>query len=112
MGISKKKINKLFCFANVLRHYKLGSKRLLYGPLRLWGEPTSYCNLKCPMCTSKDIPEDKIGYMDWDLYKKIIDEAKDFVHDINLFIGGEPLFHKRLPDMISYAKADCIGCGQ
>src|SRR3989338_638051 len=108
MGISKKKINKLFCFANVLRHYKLGSKRLPYGPLRLWVEPTSFCNLKCPMCTSKDVPEEKIGYMDWDLYKKIIDEAKDFVYDINLFMGGESLFHKRLPEMIAYAKANGI----
>ena len=61
------------------------------------------------MCTSKDIPEDKIGYMDWGLYKKIIDEAKDFVYDINLFIGGESLFHKRLPDMIRYAKSNGIG---
>ena len=104
-----KKTNKMLRFARVLQHYKRGSKRLPYGPLRLWIEPTSYCNLKCPMCTSKDIAEDKIGYMDWDLYKKIIDEAKDFVHDINLFIGGEPLFHKRLPEMISYAKANGIG---
>ena len=72
-------------------------------------EPTSFCNLKCPMCTSKDIPEDKTGYMDWDLYKKIIDEAKGYVFDINLFIGGESLFHKRLPDMIRYAKDNGIG---
>lgn len=61
------------------------------------------------MCTNKDIPEDKIGYMDWDLYKKIIDEAKGFVYDVNLFMGGESLFHKKLPDMIRYAKANGIG---
>ncbi len=61
------------------------------------------------MCTSRDIPEDKIGYMDWGLYKKIIDEAKGFVFDANLFIGGESLFHKRLPDMIRYAKDNGIG---
>ncbi|OHE54978.1 MAG: hypothetical protein A2Z47_00530 [Thermodesulfovibrio sp. RBG_19FT_COMBO_42_12] len=60
------------------------------------------------MCTSKDIQEDKIGYMDWDVYKKIIDEAKGFVFDINLFVGGESLFHKRLPDMIRYAKENGI----
>ena len=47
--------------------------------------------------------------MDWDLYKKIIDEAKGFVHDINLFLGGESLFHKRLPDMIRYARENGIG---
>ncbi len=100
---------RLLRFFRIIWHYKRGHARLPYAPMRLWIEPTSFCNLKCPMCTSKDIPEDKIGYMDWDLYKKIIDEAKGFVHDINLFLGGESLFHKRLPDMIRYAKDNGIG---
>ncbi|MBI4715216.1 MAG: radical SAM protein, partial [Nitrospirae bacterium] len=90
-------------------HYKRGSARLPYGPMRLWVEPTSFCNLKCPMCTSKDIPEEKVGYMDFGLYRKIIDEAKGVVQDINLFLGGESLFHKELPEMIRYAKAAGIG---
>ena len=102
-------MNKLFCFIRIAWHYKLCHAMLPYKPVRLWIEPTSFCNLKCPMCTSKDIPEDKIGYMDWSLYKHIIDEAKDYVYDINLFIGGESLFHKRLPDMIRYAKDNGIG---
>ena len=103
------KIDKLSRFFRIAWHYKRGKARLSYAPVRLWVEPTSFCNLKCPMCTSKDIPEDKTGYMDWDLYKKIIDEAKGYVFDINLFIGGESLFHKRLPDMIRYAKDNGIG---
>ena len=99
---------KLFRFSRIAWHYKRGSVKLPYGPLRLWVELTSFCNLKCPMCTSKDIPDEKVGYMKWDLYKKIIDEAKGFVYDINLFMGGESLFHKRLPEMIAYAKANGI----
>ncbi|MCC7201192.1 MAG: radical SAM protein [Nitrospirae bacterium] len=100
---------KLIRLSRIAWHYKLGHTRLPYGPLRLWIEPTSFCNLKCPMCTSRDIPDDKIGYMDWGLYKKIIAEARGFVHDINLFIGGESLFHKRLPDMIRHARENGIG---
>lgn len=100
---------RLSRFSRIAWHYKRGNARLPYTPMRLWVEPTSFCNLKCPMCTSKDIPEDKVGFMDWDLYKKIIDEAKGFVYDINLFLGGESLFHKRLPDMIRYAKENGIG---
>src|SRR3989304_2259966 len=106
--VKQQKIRRLFRFFRVVWHYKRGTARLPYAPLRLWVEPTSFCNLKCPMCTSKDIPEEKIGYMDWDLYRKIIDEAKGFVYDINLFLGGESLFHKRLPDMIRYAKENGI----
>lgn len=104
-----KKLGKLTRFPRVAWHYKHSSQVLPYGPLRLWVEPTSFCNLKCPMCTSKDIPPEKVGYMEWDLYKKIVDEAKDFVYDINLFMGGESLFHKNLPEMIAYAKANGIG---
>jgi MoaA/NifB/PqqE/SkfB family radical SAM enzyme len=61
------------------------------------------------MCTSKDIPEEKVGYMDMALYRKIVDQAKTTVRDINLFLGGESLFHKELPEMIRYAKAGGIG---
>ncbi len=96
-------------FSRIAWHYKRGTARLPYAPVRLWVEPTSFCNLKCPMCTSRDIPEDKTGYMDWAVYEKIIDEAKEFVYDVNLFIGGESLFHKRLPDMIRYAGDSGIG---
>jgi len=103
------KIKKLLRFMQIAWHYKRGSAKLPYYPVRLWIEPTSFCNLKCPMCTSKDLPPDKIGYMEWDLYKKIIDEARDFAYDINLFIGGEPLFHKGLPEMIAYAKERGVG---
>lgn len=41
--------------------------------------------------------------MDFDLYKKIIDESADFVYDINLAHRGESTFHKALPEMIRYA---------
>ena len=41
--------------------------------------------------------------MDFDLYKKIIDEVKDYVFDVNLFHRGEPLLHPKILDMISYA---------
>ncbi len=107
--MTMQKTNRLLRFFRIAWHYKRGIARLPYGPVRLWVEPTSFCNLECPMCTSKDIPEDKTGYMDWGLFKKIIDEARDFVFDINLFIGGESLFHKRLPDMIRYARDNGIG---
>ncbi|MBI5197655.1 MAG: radical SAM protein, partial [Nitrospirae bacterium] len=103
------KIRKLSRLPRIAWHYKRGSARLPYGPLRLWVEPTAFCNLKCPMCTSKDIPEEKVGYMDFGLYRKIIDEARDFVYDINLFLGGESLFHKEFPEMIRYARAAGIG---
>jgi radical SAM protein with 4Fe4S-binding SPASM domain len=43
--------------------------------------------------------------MSWDVYTKVIDEAKKFVSAVNLFSFGEPTMHKELGRMIRYAKA-------
>jgi len=79
--------------------------RVGYAPYRLWVEPTSRCNLACTMCPNKDFPESELGFMDMALYRKIIDEASEFVHDINLHHRGEPTLHPELPEMIRYADA-------
>ncbi len=75
-----------------------------YFPLRVWVEVTNRCNLKCPMCPNKDIPDQDKGLMDFDLYKKIMDQVGPRANDIYLFHRGEPLLHPRLADMIAYAK--------
>lgn len=76
-------------------------------PIRLWIEPTPYCNLTCPMCPQSDPRIDDVTrgktHMDMDLYRKIIDEASGHVYDINLAHRGESTFHKQLPEMIRYA---------
>ena len=46
--------------------------------------------------------------MDFSLYKKIIDEVKDYVFDVNLFHRGEPLINPRIIDMIKYANENKI----
>jgi len=73
-------------------------------PTRLWIEPTNLCNLHCKMCLNKNLPSDKRGTMDFELFKKIIDEASDFTHDIYLHHRGESLLHPQIFDMIAYAK--------
>jgi radical SAM protein with 4Fe4S-binding SPASM domain len=85
-------------------HYLRGHEVLPYLPIRLWVEPTSYCNLRCVMCPQSFPRAHAKGYMDWDLFRKIIDEAAEFVYDINLHHTGESTLHKRLPDMIAYAR--------
>jgi len=77
---------------------------LSYFPVRVWIEVTNKCNLKCPMCPNKDIPGKDKGFMDFELYKNIIDQLGPKVNDIYLFHRGEPLLHPQLTDMIAYAK--------
>jgi len=72
-------------------------------------DPTSACNLKCPMCpkiqNKTNIPE---GFMDFNKFKKLIDEIKYHALLIVLCYNGEPLLHNRIADMIKYTHENNI----
>ena len=86
-------------------HYTRKSTRLPYLPIRLWVELSSHCNYRCIMCPNKDLSPKDRGHMDFDLYKKVIDEAREFVFDINLAHRGESLLHPQLIEAVRYAKS-------
>jgi len=73
-----------------------------FKPLKLIIEPTNACNLACIMCPHKDMVR-KIGFMDIELYKKIIDESNDFVQEYQISLVGEPTLHPKIIDMITYS---------
>jgi radical SAM protein with 4Fe4S-binding SPASM domain len=98
-------ISKTVRLARILANYKKREIALDTMPIRLWIESSLVCNLECVMCPNKDIPNDQKGVMSFELFQKIIDEAKGFVQDVNIHHRGEPLVNPRLPDMIRYAKA-------
>ncbi|MBI5586336.1 MAG: radical SAM protein [Deltaproteobacteria bacterium] len=77
---------------------------LPYFPSRLWVEATSHCNLRCPLCPNRDLAPEQRGFMSFDLFKKVVDQAAGKVHDLYLFHRGEPLLHPQLPEMIAYAR--------
>ncbi len=89
--------------ARIFRSYKRKRTRLAYLPIRLWIEATSWCNLACVMCPNKNLPQEQKGYMDFDLFKKIADEAAGFVYEVHLLHRGESLLHPRFFDMVRYA---------
>jgi radical SAM protein with 4Fe4S-binding SPASM domain len=90
--------------ANLFYHYRKKTPQLPYLPVRLWVELTSFCNYRCVMCPNKELEKDAHGFMDIALFKKIVDEAGEFVFDINLAHRGESLLHPQLVEMIEYAK--------
>ncbi len=76
-------------------------------PLHLDIESSSVCNLRCPFCatTHNRWGRDKRGFMDFDLFRKIIDEGADNdLYAIKLSLRGEPLLHPDLVRMVAYAK--------
>ncbi|MEW5766367.1 MAG: radical SAM protein [bacterium] len=65
-------------------------------------ELTNDCNLNCIICPRTSKMTRETGYMDFDLFKKIIDETSaSSVHFSGL---GEPLLHPNVLEMFAYAK--------
>jgi radical SAM protein with 4Fe4S-binding SPASM domain len=87
----------------ILLSYKRKKIRLNYLPVRLWIEPTSVCNLRCIMCPNKDLEKSQKGFMEFELLKKIVDEARGFVFDVHLLHRGESLLHPDFFKMVRYA---------
>lgn len=70
-------------------------------------EPTNHCTLRCALCPTSDDMKRERGYMDYDLFTRIIDE-NSHIQFVNLFLWGEPLLHPRIFEMIAYAKSKGI----
>ncbi len=69
-------------------------------------ETVNFCNAKCIMCPTSKGTKPK-GFMDFGLYKKIIDECarnKEYVKALYPFQNGEPLIHPEFSKYIEYAK--------
>ena len=79
-------------------------------PARPWGwpthlqlEPSAKCNLQCTICPVTEGMNRPTGYMDYRLFKKIIDEQGDYLFLILLWDWGEPFLNPDIFKMISYA---------
>ncbi|MCK5110909.1 MAG: radical SAM protein [Arcobacteraceae bacterium] len=70
-------------------------------------EPISSCNLTCLMCPTYLTDKNK-SMLEFNIFKKIVEEAKDF-QEFFVFQGtGEPFLNPQLFDMIQYAKENGI----
>ena len=84
----------------------------LEAPLILFLDPSDSCCLACNFCPtgSKELMKEvgrPLQQMDFDLYKKTIDDLKQFktkVKVLRLYSHGEPLLNNNFCDMVRYAK--------
>ncbi len=67
-------------------------------------EPTNFCPMSCRMCPRTDYMSRKIGYMDFELYKKIIDQCKGYTQYLGIQLFGDSVFHPKIWDMVDYAE--------
>lgn len=77
-------------------------------PTHLEIEASSACQMRCPMCKTTEMIKNGIkfqGFMNMELYKKIIDECvREPLFSIKLSWRGEPLLNPNIVKMVSYAK--------
>jgi radical SAM protein with 4Fe4S-binding SPASM domain len=85
-------------------------------PFMVFIDPADICNFQCKFCPTgnryliKKIKRNS-GLMDFDLYKKIIDDLCEFekpIKVLRLYKDGEPLLNPKFADMVRYAKEQ--GC--
>jgi radical SAM protein with 4Fe4S-binding SPASM domain len=79
-------------------------------PYLVFLDPSDKCNAKCSWCptgSGEASKYKKAQLMDFDLYRKIIDDLCDMpepIKTLRLYKDGEPLLNPRFPDMVRYAK--------
>ncbi|MDP3918838.1 MAG: radical SAM protein [Nanoarchaeota archaeon] len=94
---------------NLIQLYRSYEKKELdikhFPPLVLI-EVAGKCNLSCIMCPNslyKEKAEAK-GIMDFELFKKIVDNIHTYTSVVFLHLGGEVLLNPKLVDMVRYLK--------
>ncbi len=81
-------------------------------PFIIFVDPADSCNFRCKFCPTGDRELMKnVGRsfksMDFELYKKIIDDICEFekpIKVLRLYKDGEPLLNRRFAEMVKYAK--------
>ncbi len=73
-------------------------------PYTAYVDPTSACNLKCPLCpTGMGVPTLKKGMMKYEVFENVIRQAAPYLYDIRLYNWGEPLLNKDVFRMVRLA---------
>ena len=63
-------------------------------PLSIGAELTNNCNLNCPQCaTGSGQMIRKHGFMEIELFKRVIMELRPYLYNVNLYFQGEPMLH-------------------
>lgn len=106
--ISKLSLPKLGNAASVLSSFyisKFTGRPVQYGvPFNVSIEPTTTCNLACPECPSglKNFTR-PTGNLNYNFYKKTIDEIGDRLIYLYFYFQGEPYMHPNFLDLVKYA---------
>jgi radical SAM protein with 4Fe4S-binding SPASM domain len=94
MSIITKQANLLKAGYSFLRSSATGNTTIAGMPVSISTELTNNCNLNCPQCTAgSGRLKRKRGFMDIELFKKVMMECGPYLYNVNLYFQGEPMLH-------------------
>tara|TARA_Y100000310_G_C20683873_1_gene817731 strand:- start:1480 stop:2517 length:1038 start_codon:yes stop_codon:yes gene_type:complete len=67
-------------------------------------ETTNFCPMRCIMCPRTTKMTRPLGHMDFELFKRIINQAKKYTHYVQLHHFGDPLMHPEQEKFIDYCE--------
>ncbi len=68
-------------------------------------ETASACQMRCPMCYTTYMSDEKKGLMPFDLFKRVVDQAYEGgAYSVRLSWRGESLLNNHFLEMVEYAK--------
>ena len=70
----------------------------------MWLTLNRACNFRCPWCYAQNTEYEKSKTMSLDLAKKLIEFAKTMGVKTIVLIGGEPLYHPHLMEILEFIK--------
>jgi MoaA/NifB/PqqE/SkfB family radical SAM enzyme len=102
--------SKLSNRLSIATGYFLRRAVLKGGPIEITVESTARCNLYCPMCPRHIYKFDNES-MDLELYRKIVEDCKDYVEFVWPYGIGEPMMHPGIFEMIRITRKAGIRTG-
>jgi MoaA/NifB/PqqE/SkfB family radical SAM enzyme len=89
-----KPVNLLLAGFSYLKSSVSGLPAVYGMPPAIGVELTNHCNLHCPECASgSGQMKRERGFMDIELFERIISELRPYLWNINLYFQGESLLH-------------------
>jgi len=105
-GTRKKFLNYMV----LRRAYRKGQLQVPGFPAALRIDPSSACNLRCPLCPTGVGETDRgSGVLSTNTFRQILDQFGDYVFILHLWGWGEPLLNNRLWTLVEMAAARRIG---
>jgi radical SAM protein with 4Fe4S-binding SPASM domain len=89
-----KPVNLFLAGYSYLRSSISGKPQVHGLPPAIGAELTNNCNLRCRECTTgSGLMKRERGYMDIELFNKVMKELGPYLYNVNLYFQGEPMLH-------------------